>query len=225
MAGQAACRAPRRPAASVTRAGADLGGHRQRVSPTFRSLRVRSYRLYASGQLLANTGVWMQRVAQDWLVLELTNGSPTALGITVGLQFLPMLLFSVWGGGLADRFRRRQMLLITNVMMAVLALTLGLLVVSDVVTVPLVMLLAFAVGSVAAFDNPARQAFVSEMVDVDDLPNAVALNTASFNLGRVFGPAAAGLLIAAVGSGWVFIVNALGYVAVFFALSRIRPDD
>jgi MFS family permease len=195
------------------------------VSPTFRSLQVRSYRLYASGQLLANTGVWMQRVAQDWLVLELTNGSPTALGIAVGLQFLPLLLFSMWGGGLADRFLRRNVLLVTSTLLGLTALTLGVLVLTGVATVPLVMAMAFLVGSIAAFDGPARQAFVSEMVDVDDLPNAVALNTASFNLGRVFGPATAGLLIAAVGSGWVFVLNALGYVAVFFALSRIRPGD
>ena len=195
------------------------------MSPTFRSLRVRSYRHYASGQLLANTGVWMQRVAQDWLVLELTDGSATALGIAVGLQFLPLLLFSMWGGGLADRFRRRNVLMITSSLLGLTALSLGALVLTGMATVPIVMAMAFIVGSIAAFDGPARQAFVSEMVDVDDLPNAVALNTASFNLGRVFGPATAGLLIAAVGSGWVFVVNALGYVAVLYALSRIRPSD
>jgi MFS family permease len=195
------------------------------VSPTFRSLRIRNYRLYASGQLLANTGVWMQRVAQDWLVLELTDGSATALGITVGLQFLPMLLFSLWGGGLADRFPRRTVLFITTALLGVAALSLGVLVLTGLATVTLVMVMAFLVGSIAAFDGPARQAFVSEMVDIDDLPNAVALNTASFNLGRVFGPAVAGLLIAAVGSGWVFIVNTVGYLAVLFALSRIRSAD
>lgn len=195
------------------------------MSPTFRSLRVRNYRLYATGQLLANTGVWMQRVAQDWLVLELTDGSATALGITVGLQFLPMLLFSLWGGGLADRFRRRRLLFITTALLGVAAFSLGVLVITGLATVPLVMLMAFLVGSIAAFDGPARQAFVSEMVDVEDLPNAVALNTASFNLGRVFGPAVAGLLIAAVGSGWVFILNTIGYLAVLVALSRIRADD
>lgn len=195
------------------------------MSPTFRSLRVRNYRLYASGQLLANTGVWMQRVAQDWLVLELTDGSATALGVTVGLQFLPMLLFSLWGGGLADRFPRRNLLFITTALLGVAALSLGLLVLTGLATVTIVMVMAFLVGSIAAFDGPARQAFVSEMVDIEDLPNAVALNTASFNLGRVFGPAAAGLLIAAVGSGWVFIVNTIGYLAVLLALSRIRRAD
>ncbi|MEO8105818.1 MAG: MFS transporter, partial [Actinomycetes bacterium] len=195
------------------------------MSPTFRSLHVRNYRLYASGQLLANTGVWMQRVAQDWLVLELTDGSATALGVTVGLQFLPMLLFSLWGGGLADRFPRRTVLFITTALLGIAALSLGALVLTGQATVPLVMVMAFLVGSIAAFDGPARQAFVSEMVDIEDLPNAVALNTASFNLGRVFGPAVAGLLIAAVGSGWVFIVNSVGYLAVLFALSRIRPAD
>ena len=156
----------------------------------------------------------MQRVAQDWLVLELTHGSPAALGVTVGLQFLPILLFSAWGGGLADRFHRRKMLMITSSMLGTLALTLGVLVLTGAVSVALVMLMAFLVGSVAAIDSPTRQAFVSEMVEHDDLTNAVALNTASFNLGRVVGPALAGLLIAAVGSGWVFLINALGYVAV-----------
>lgn len=195
------------------------------MSPTFRSLHIRNYRLYAGGQLLANVGIWMQRVAQDWLVLELTDGSPTALGIAVGLQFLPMLLFSLWGGGLADRFPRRRLLMVTGTLMATLALLLGALVLTGLVTVTIVMVMAFVVGSVAALDSPARQAFVSEMVDVDDLPNAVALNTASFNLGRVFGPAAAGLLIAAVGTGWVFVINALGYAAVVLALSRLRHDD
>lgn len=195
------------------------------MSPTFRSLRVRNYRLYASGQLLANTGVWMQRVAQDWLVLELTDGSATALGITVGLQFLPMLLFSLWGGGLADRFPRRTVLFFTTALLGAAALSLGVLVLTGLATVTIVMVMAFLVGSIAAFDGPARQAFVSEMVDIEDLPNAVALNTASFNLGRVFGPAVAGLLIAAVGSGWVFIVNTVGYLAVLVALSRIRQAD
>ena len=195
------------------------------MSPTFRSLRVRNYRRYATGQLLANTGIWMQRVAQDWLILELTDGSPLALGITVGLQFLPMLLFGLWGGGLADRFRRRRMLLITSTVMGSLALLLGVTVLAGFATVPLVMALAFALGAVAAVDSPARQAFVSEMVDRDDLPNAVALSTASFNLGRVFGPAVAGLLIAAVGTGWVFVINALGYVAVVVALLGIRVAE
>jgi MFS family permease len=195
------------------------------VSPTFRSLHVRNYRRYAIGQLLANTGIWMQRVAQDWLVLELTDGSPLALGITVGLQFLPMLLFSLWGGGLADRFRRRQLLLITSTLMGALALVLGATVLTGMANVPLVMVLAFVLGAVAAVDSPARQAFVSEMVDREDLPNAVALGTASFNLGRVFGPAVAGLLIAAVGTGWVFMINALGYVAVVVALRGIHVAD
>lgn len=195
------------------------------MSPTFRSLHVRNYRLYAGGQLMANVGVWMQRVAQDWLVLELSGGSATALGITVGLQFLPMLLFSLWGGGLADRFRRRRMLMVTSSLLGITALLLGALVLTGLATLPLVLVMAFLVGSIAAIDSPARQAFVSEMVDVDDLPNAVALNTASFNLGRVFGPAAAGLLIAAVGTGWVFVINAAGYAFVALALTRVRVSE
>ncbi|HVQ88805.1 MAG TPA: MFS transporter [Actinomycetes bacterium] len=195
------------------------------MSPTFRSLRVRNYRRYATGQLLANTGIWMQRVAQDWLVLELTHGSPLALGVTVGLQFLPMLLFGLIGGGLADRFQRRQLLLITSSLMGAMALVLGATVLTGLITVPIVMILAFTLGAIAAIDGPARQAFVSEMVDRDDLPNAVALSTASFNLGRVFGPAIAGLLIAGVGTGWVFVINAFGYGAVVIALRGIRPTD
>ena len=195
------------------------------MSPTFRSLRIRNYRRYAAGQLLANTGIWMQRVAQDWLVLDLTDGSPLALGITVGLQFLPMLLFGLLGGGLADRFRRRRMLLITSSLMGAMALLLGATVLSGLISVPLVMVFAFTLGAIASIDAPARQAFVSEMVDREDLSNAVALSTASFNLGRVFGPAAAGLLIAAVGTGWVFVINALGYAAVVFALLGIRTSE
>ncbi|MDH4353310.1 MAG: MFS transporter, partial [Actinomycetota bacterium] len=188
------------------------------MSRTFRALAVRNYRRYAAGQLVANTGVWMQRVAQDWLVLELTDGSATALGITVGLQFLPMLLLGLWGGSLADRFPRRRLLMVTSVAMGVLAAALGIIVLSGSATVGLVMVLAFVLGAAAALDSPARQAFVSEMVDVADLPNAVALGTASFNLGRVLGPSAAGLLIAAVGTGWVFVINGFAFLAVLVAL-------
>jgi len=195
------------------------------VSPTFRSLRNRNYRIYAAGQLAANVGVWMQRVAQDWLVLELSGGSAIALGVTVGLQFLPILLFSLWGGSLADRLPRRRLLIVTAGGMVALATALGLLVILGLATVAIVMVMAFALGVVAAIDSPARQAMVSEMVPAADLHNAVALNSASFNLGRVLGPATAGLLVAAVGSGWVFLVNAAGYVAVIGALLLLRADE
>ena len=195
------------------------------MSRTFRALAVRNYRRYAAGQLVANTGVWMQRVAQDWLVLELTDGSATALGITVGLQFLPMLLLGLWGGSLADRFPRRRLLMVTSVAMGVLAAALGIIVLSGSATVGLVMVLAFVLGAAAALDSPARQAFVSEMVDVADLPNAVALGTASFNLGRVLGPSAAGLLIAAVGTGWVFVINGFAFLAVLVALLGVHTSE
>ena len=195
------------------------------MSPTFRSLRIRNYRIYAGGQLAANVGVWMQRVAQDWLVLQLSDGSAVALGVTVGLQFLPIALFSLWGGSLADRFPRRRLLMVTGASMGALALLLGVIVLAGLATVGLVMAMAFLLGVVAALDSPARQAMVSELVPRGDLHNAVALNSASFNLGRVLGPAAAGLLVAAVGSGWVFVINASGYVAVVVALSFLRADE
>lgn len=195
------------------------------MSPTFAALRHRNYRVYATGQLAANVGVWMQRVAQDWLVLQLSGGSAVALGVTVGLQFLPIALFSLWGGSLADRMPRRRLLMITAAAMAALAVTLGVVVLLGLATVALVMGMAFLLGVVAAIDSPARQALVSELVPPTLLPNAVALNSASFNLGRVLGPATAGLLVAAVGSGWVFLLNAAGYLAVLGALLLLRPED
>ncbi|MFZ0324895.1 MAG: MFS transporter [Actinomycetes bacterium] len=195
------------------------------MSPTFRSLHVRNYRIYASGQLAANVGVWMQRVAQDWLVLQLSGGSALALGLTVALQFLPIALFSLWGGSLADRFPRRRLLTLTASAMGALALLLGAIVLAGLATVGIVMAMSFALGVVAALDSPARQAMVSELVTRDDLHNAVALNSASFNLGRVLGPATAGFLVAAVGSGWVFVINALGYVTVVVALQLLRADE
>ena len=195
------------------------------MSRTFSALRVRNYRRYAAGQLVANTGIWMQRVAQDWLVLDLTHGSAIALGLTVGLQFLPTLLLSLVGGSMADRLPRRALLMATSSTMGVLAGVLGAAVLMGAATLPVVMVLALLLGAVAAVDSPARQAFVSEMVDVEDLPNAVALGTASFNLGRVLGPSAAGLLIAAVGTGWVFVLNGLAFGAVLVALLGVRTSE
>jgi MFS family permease len=195
------------------------------VSPTFSSLRTRNYRLYASGMLVSNVGTWMQRVAQDWLVLELTHGSGLALGITTGLQFLPMLLVGLWGGMLADRYPKRTILMLTQTFMGVCALVLGLLVLSDTVAVWHVYVLAGLLGLGTALDNPARQSFVIEMIGPDDLTNAVGLNSASFNLGRVLGPAMAGFLIVLVGTGPVFIINAVSFLAVLVALRRMRPAE
>jgi MFS family permease len=190
----------------------------------FSSLRVRNYRLYASGQVVSLTGTWMQRVAQDWLVLELSN-SGTALGIVTALQFGPTLLFSLWGGVLADRLDKRKLLMITQGSMALVALTLGLLDVSGLVLLWHVYLLAGLLGVASAIDVPVRQSFVVEMVGHDDLANAVGLNAATFNSARIVGPAVAGLMINVVGTGWVFLVNAGSTLAVIAGLALMRPAE
>ncbi|GAB2814810.1 MFS transporter [Actinocorallia aurea] len=191
----------------------------------FRSLRNRNYRYFLSGQVISNTGTWMQRIAQDWLVLQLTHGSGTALGITTALQFLPMLLFGLWGGVVADRFPRRKLIALTQIGLALPALALGLLDVGGLAQVWHVYVLAFALGVATVFDNPARQAFVSELVGKEDLPNAVALNSATFNGARVVGPAVAGVLIALIGTGPVFLVNFASFGAVLFGLWRMRESE
>jgi MFS family permease len=190
----------------------------------FRSLRVRNYRLYASGQLISLTGTWMQRVAQDWLVLNLTN-SGTALGIVTALQFGPSLLFGMWGGVLADRGDKRKLLLATQTGLAMVALLLGLLDIGGVVQYWHVLVLATALGFVAAVDTPIRQSFVIEMVGKDELTNAVAINSTIFNAGRVLGPAVAGVMITAVGTGWAFVANALSSIAVLAGLWMMRPAE
>jgi MFS family permease len=195
------------------------------VRTTFAALRVRNYRLFASGSLVSNVGTWMQRVAQDWLVLALT-GSAGALGITTGLQFLPLVLLSPIAGVIADRYSKRRVLVVTQIVLALTAGTLGVLAITGWVTTWHVYVLAFLFGAGAAFDAPARQAFVNEMVGPDQLVNAVGLNSASFNLGRVIGPAFAGLLIAWMGSGvtatgWVIILNAASYLAVIVSLTKM----
>lgn len=195
------------------------------MSPTFRSLSIPNYRLYVAGSLVSNTGTWMQRVAQDWLVLTLGAGG-VGLGITTGLQFLPILLLSPYAGVIADRFPKRRLLQVTQAWMAVAALLLGILAVTEVAQTWHVYLIAFAFGLGAAFDGPARQSFVSEMVGRDDLSNAVGLNSAAFNLARIVGPALAGLLIHAFGdgtsaTGWVILVNAASYLAVIAQLERM----
>lgn len=191
----------------------------------FRSLRTRNYRLFASGQAVSLSGTWGQRVAQDWLVLELTGDSGLALGIVTGLQFLPVLLLGLWGGLLADRHDKRRLLIGVQVAMGVMALVLGLLVVTGAVQLWQVYALAVALGVASALDTPARQAFVSELVAADELPNAVSLNSATFNVARIVGPALAGLLIAAAGTGWVFLLNAASYVAVVAGLLAMRRSE
>jgi MFS family permease len=190
----------------------------------FRSLRVRNYRLYASGQLVSLTGNWMQRVAQDWLVLNLTN-SGTALGIVTALQFGPSLLLGLWGGVLADRGDKRKLLLATQTALALVALVLGVLDVGGVVKYWHVLVLATALGVVTAIDTPVRQSFVVEMVGRDDLTNAVGINSTIFNAARILGPAVAGVMITAVGTGWAFVANAGSSVAVLAGLWMMRPAE
>jgi MFS family permease len=198
------------------------------VSPTFSALAVRNYRIYILGAIVSNTGTWMQRIGQDWLVLQLTN-SGTALGITTGLQLLPALLFSPIAGVVADRLPKRTVLRVTQVAMAVPAALLGILAVTGAVQTWHVYLLSFLFGIGTAFDAPARQSFVVEIVGAKDLSNAVGLNSASFNLARMIGPAIAGVLIAALGSGiegagWVILINAVSYIAVLMSLQLLDPS-
>ena len=167
----------------------------------------------------------MQRVAQDWLVLELTHGSGTALGITTGLQFLPQLMFSLWGGVIADRYSKRRILMATQTIMGGLALILGVLAVTGAVRIWQVYALAFALGLVSVVDNPTRQTFAVEMVGRAELPNAIALNSAVFNLARIAGPAVAGLVISAVGTPTAFFVNAASFAAVLISLKLMRQSE
>lgn len=190
---------------------------------TFRALAHPSYRLWAVAALVSNTGTWMQRIAQDWLVLTvLSEDSALALGVVTGLQFAPMLLLAPWAGWVADRFDRRRVLMVTQAMQGLLAVVLGVLTVTGAVELWHVLLLAAGLGTATALDAPARQTFVSSLVPAEDLPNAVSLNSATFHAGRLLGPAAAGLLIAGVGTGWVFLVNAATFAATLAALAALR---
>ncbi|CAM3987072.1 MFS transporter [Janibacter anophelis] len=196
------------------------------MSPTFASLSIRNYRIYALGAIVSNVGTWMGRVAQDWVVLtELTDHSASALGIVTGLQFLPMLLLAPWTGAVTDRYPKRVLLLVTQAMLGLAALAGGVLVVTGTAQLWHFYLLALVTGIATAFDNPARQTFVSEMVPRERLSNAVALNSASFNLGRLIGPAVAGLVIAWVGSGQALLVNSLTFVSVIIALLCMRARE
>ena len=197
-----------------------------RLSHTFRSLRQRNYLIWAIGALVSNIGTWMQRIAQDWLVLtNLTNHSGATVGIVMALQFGPPILLIPWSGWVADHFDRRKVLLLTQSAMGLTALGLGLLVTSGAVRLWHVYLFAALTGCATAFDSPVRQTFVAELVGDDDLPNAVALNATLFHGARLVGPAVAGVLINVIGTGWVFIINALSFVAVIFALMNLRLGD
>ncbi|RHW24246.1 MFS transporter [Nocardioides immobilis] len=185
-----------------------------------------NYRRYFAGSIVSNVGTWMQRVAQDWLVLTIPGNGGAALGIATGLQFLPILLLSPYAGVVADRFPKRRVLQLTQATMALAALLLGVIAALGVAETWHVYVIAFAFGVGAAFDGPARQAFVSEMVGPDDVTNAVGLNSAAFNTARIVGPAIAGLLIGLLGggmkaTGWVILVNAVSYLAVIWQLERM----
>jgi MFS family permease len=196
------------------------------VSPTFTSLEVRNYRLWFGGGFVSNVGTWMGRVGQDWLVLTvLTSGSATALGIVTGLQFLPFLLLAPWAGLIADRFPRRRILFLTQSMLAVSSLVLGVLAVTGTAQLWHVYVIALLQGVTTAIDNPARQAFVSDLVPPDKLSNAVALNSASFNAGRLIGPGLAGLVIAWWGTGEALLLNTVTFLFVLAALVRIRGAE
>ena len=187
----------------------------------FAALANPNYRRYLTGSFVSNVGTWMQRVAQDWLVLELSGGSGVAVGITTGLQFLPMLLVAPYGGLIADRFDKRLILRITQSWLALCAAALGVMAITGVATTGHVFVTAFLFGLGTAFDNPARQSFVSEVAGPANLTNAIGLNSATFHAARIVGPAVAGLVIAAFGSGWAILSNALTYAAFLIALSRI----
>ena len=190
----------------------------------FGSLRTRNYRLFATGQVVSNTGSWMQRVAQDWLVLNVTHNSGTALGLVTALQFAPMV-FSLWGGAVADRYSKRHILMVTQALMGGLALILGVLALTGSVQIWQIYLLALGLGMITVVDNPTRQAFAVEMVGTDDMANAIALNSAVFNLARIAGPAIAGLVIAALGTPAAFLVNAASFGAVLIGLKLMRPGE
>ncbi|NBU23533.1 MAG: MFS transporter, partial [Actinobacteria bacterium] len=190
----------------------------------FRAFGHRNYRVLFPANVLSNIGTWAQRIAQDWLVLELTN-SAQILGIITALQFLPSLLLSLYGGVLADRFDKRALLVITNVGAGLGSLTLGLLVLSGQVEVWHVAVLAFAVGVFSALDAPVRTSFNSELVGQKDIPSAISLNSANFNAGRLIGPAASGFLIVLFGTGLSFVINSFTYLAVVVSLLMIRKSE
>jgi MFS family permease len=188
----------------------------------WRSFRHRNYRILFPANTVSNIGSWAQRIAQDWLVLELTNNNGTYLGLVTAVQFAPVLAFSLHGGKLADRFNKRKVLILTNVVGGAASLALGALVMTDLIALWHVFVLAAILGISTAIDAPVRQSFTTEVVGQTDLPNAVSLNSANFNAGRLVGPAISGGLIAAFGTGPSFIVNGLSYFFVIAALMNLN---
>ena len=193
---------------------------------TFRSLGQHNYRIWALGAFVSNVGTWMQRIAQDWLVLtQLSDHSGAAVGVVMALQFGPPILLMSVVGRVADRVDRRKLLLATQSAMAATALGLGLLVITEHVTLWQVYVFAGLMGCINAFDAPVRQTFVAELVGEEDLPNAIALNSTLFNSAQLIGPAIAGVLIAVWGTGWLFILNGLSFIAVLTSLLKMRVSE
>ena len=191
--------------------------------PMFRALRHRNYRYYFLGQIISLSGSWLQTIAQGWLVFELTH-SAFWLGFVGFLNFLPLSFFSLIGGSLADRFPKQKLLLALQIPALLLALIFAILIWTDKISVAWICGLAFSFGMVNAFDIPARQAFAIELVGKDDLPNALALNSATFNTARLLGPAVGGIIIATLGAGWCLFINSVSYLAAIWALTAMRFD-
>lgn len=191
----------------------------------WRALRHRNFRILYSASLLTNIGTWAQRIAQDWLVLELTNNNGTYLGIVTALQFLPVMLLSMQGGVLADKVDKKKALILTNLGSGITALLLGILVIIDIVTMNQIYLLAIMLGIFSALDAPIRQSFNIEVVGRDDLTNAMSLNSANFHFGRLVGPAISGFLIAIFGTGPSFLINGISFLIVMLALISVRDED
>ncbi len=192
---------------------------------SFRSLRIRNYRRYFVGQVISLSGTWAQNIGLAFLVLDLSNNSGVALGVVTAMQFAPVLLFGLWMGLLADRFDKRRFIVSTQIALAVLAGILALVDLTGIVTLPMVYALAFLFGLATAADTPARLSFVVEMVGSEDLPNALALNSAVVNAGRIIGPGIAGLVIALGGTGLCFLVNALSYIGTIIAVASMRRSE
>ena len=197
---------------------------REKNSGIFRSLKVRNYRLYFSGQAISLCGTWMQTIGQDWLVLKLT-GSGTQLGIVSAFQFLPILLLGPFGGMIADRFDKRKILYFTQSIAGILALTLGTLVVTGHIHIWMIYIIALCLGLVTTINSPTTQTFVSEMVGNEYLTNAITLNSVEVNLARAIGPALAGIIIAIFGLGPCFLFNGVSYIAVLIVLTMMRKGE
>ncbi len=189
--------------------------------PTFRSLRHRNYRLFFAGQIFSLVGTWMQSMAQAWLVYQLTYSS-VWLGTIGFLTSIPILFFSMFGGSLADRMSKHKLIVITQLLSLTQAVILAVLVLFNAITVEIVAVLAFTLGIINAFDIPARQSFIVELVGKQDLTNAIALNSAMFNAARIIGPAIGGIVIGIVGVGWCFFINAVSFLAVLVSLMNMR---